>query len=225
MLFAFDIDGVLARDCQGQARARFVNRHLDLQIPEQRIATITTFQDIASFPELQSFGQCYADAEERIKQAYLCAFGDEQYLSELIPIPGSMEGVHWLLERADISYLSCRLPQHQGATRSWLRKHGYPMHQRAYTCGTYLNKWRGLVIMIQQVGQVLLFDDQIPELLDILPAFARDNPHLTMLLLDQLGLVSFATPLASINSVYRNQFPIEHLASWQDVAYMFAETL
>lgn len=168
MQFVIDVDGTIGEDAQGLLYAQALNEQLNLQINQQTLDEIGSYQEFRQLPRVQIFLQEPAQAE-RYHSVYQTLQHNPLIQSQLSPLPGAQEGVQRLVQLGRIVYATCRNSDAGERTQNWLRIHDFPAPEQAVMCHHYYYKYLVAFDQAEPGEGVVLIDNSEA----VIKAFAR----------------------------------------------------
>jgi len=215
MLFAIDIDGVVARRTHGTAY--YVNRVLSLGIPHAEIENIPSSAAFLSLPVVKAYSAQFPDQ-------FKAALDQAQYEAEAqerdLPMEGGVEAVNSLAEQGNIIYITNRKSTTADVTTAWLSRFGYPTAPLR-CCGEekgFISKWLYAGEYLKEDAQLVFIDDMALQLERGIIHLAKENREVTAFLLPRIALLAFGKTIVHPCPFLRPLFPIAVLPSWQQLA-------
>jgi uncharacterized HAD superfamily protein len=212
MLFAIDIDGTIA----ARNVRKFIelcNERFALGLSADILQRRMPYRDFLQLPELIERKEDLA-----FKRELVWLDLDPQLLVAMRPLPGAIDILTQLAQRASVTYYTARYstvwlernaPMQQ-ATKEWLAKKQFPSSDAVVFCSSVPDKLTRLAA-VAQTQPVVLIDDQYQKLLS---AFAQLDISTRQVLQENLHLVAFgATSLPE--QCYGLQ--VDVLPCWNDL--------
>src|SRR5579859_2724290 len=217
MFFVVDIDGVLA--ASSSAIAFYLNRLLDLGIPDEVIEAMPSSAEIAQRPEVLA----YCARGEEFRDRFNAAAQNAQYEAEVqqrkLPIPGSVEGVQALTHYGRMSYATCRKSRTKDTTVDWLVRYGYPHSEAVYCCDNFL--YEKYLVGYEQAGkdeQIVYIDDLAQPLMAGLRPLVARHRSVAQSLIGRIALLAYGVEEPPTWPTPRDPYPVLALPDWSHLS-------
>lgn len=187
---ALDIDQTLAGGVVS-AHMRHYNERLGLGIAAETIEVLDSqYAKTFDVPEIADYRKKDEDGFQKVRAEIRTS---EQVHLDFKTLPGSIDGALALLEHASLSYYSVRPAEVEGATREWLRKHGFPNPEDVVICDSHEDKLRRIAVdhlADNPEKTIVLIDDSHKQLAEAAEAIVAQEPDMKIQF-ERLLLVGF----------------------------------
>lgn len=192
-----DIDQTLAGGVV-PAHMRHYNEVFELGMTEEEIAATALYPKTFDVPQLITYQAQGPEAKARfMEERNKIRTSPEVHLG-LTELPGSVDGVHSLLNVGDVSYYTVRPPEVEEATHQWLREKSFPNPERVVLCENHKDKLMRIIAdqLIppgkegKDLPTVILIDDSMKQLIEAANALVQEDPEMKRFI-EHIILVGF----------------------------------
>ncbi len=165
-----------------------MNKALSLGIAETTILRLEIYQQFKELVQVCEF-RALEGNEQRYQEALHAADHDPEVLAAVLPLPGAVEAVKGLASEGKVIYATCRLPEEEEVTRTWLITHGFPNPEEVYCCPHYHWKYLAAYEASGRKEPVVLIDDMMTRVVKSFGIVVREQPKIASSLLKRIEIV------------------------------------